>query len=93
MLGACVAGTAGIGTPGTSQSQSFNAHAFTLNDTSNGFASWGQYDTRINLAKGSSDTLNNTTGGPLTSWVALEVLALGQAPFVPGPSPRTWTGG
>lgn len=75
ILGVCNNGSNGtVPAAGTNQSQSFNGNAFSFSDTVDASSGWMQYDTRINLAAGSNDTLNNS-GAVNNAFVAIEVLA------------------
>lgn len=49
-----------VGTPGTNQSLSFNGHTYSMTDATSGSAIWAQSDTRISLAAGTSDIINDT---------------------------------
>jgi hypothetical protein len=84
ILGVCNNGSnSTVGTVGANQTQTFNGNVFTLSDATNGDAGWMQYDTRINLAAGASDTLN-TTASCNNAFVAAEILAAGGGSSVTG---------
>lgn len=66
-------------TVGSNQSDSFNAHTFLWQDGTNA-AGWMQFDTRISLSAGASDTINDSAPTIAYSMVAVEILVAGAAP-------------
>lgn len=64
-----------VGTPGTNQTLTFNGHAFSFSDATLGGSGWAQFDTRISLAAGASDTINDTAPTVDYSLAMLEILA------------------
>lgn len=82
----CQSSSGTVGTSGTNQSQTFNGNAYSFADTTNGNANWVQYDTRMNLSAGSSDTINDTAPSVRFQAVAIEIVVVG------GVSSSTFTG-
>lgn len=63
------------------QSDSFNGHAFTLSSAGDAAAAWGQFLTGMNLAAGSSATINDTAPTVDYSMAIAEILAASSGSF------------